>query len=220
MIKKHKSSVLDLAWSPNQKFLVTGSSDFKCRIFSAFIEGIDKADDDGVTNLFTKNNKNVSVFGEILWEFDEARSWVQGVSWSPNGLQVAFVGHGSLLTFATLSSGADPKTETIYQKGLPATVVQFMDDKTAVVIGFDNNPTVFENGGGCWSEKRQLDAAGGEKKAGAGPAGAAATARNVFQDRDTRGKTGETAGVKEEPPIKTIHQNLILDFKVRGPKKI
>jgi len=45
MIKKHKSSVLDLAWSPNQKFLVTGSSDFKCRIFSAFIEGIDNADD-------------------------------------------------------------------------------------------------------------------------------------------------------------------------------
>lgn len=41
MIKKHKSSVLDLAWSPNQKFLVTGSSDFKCRIFSAYIDGVD-----------------------------------------------------------------------------------------------------------------------------------------------------------------------------------
>jgi len=167
-----------------------------------------------------EKNKNVAAFGEILWEFDEAKSWVQGVAWSPNGLQIGFAGHGSLLTFATLSSGSDPKTETIYQKGLPATMVNFMDDKTAVVVGFDNNPTVFENGGGSWSEKRQLDAAGGEKKAaGAGAATGATAARNVFQDRDTRGKTGETAGVKEEPPIKTIHQNLILDFKIRGPKK-
>jgi len=220
MIKKHKSSVLDLAWSPNQKFLVTGSSDFKCRIFSAFIEGIDNADDDGHTNLFGKNNKNVSAFGEILWEFDEAKSWVQGVAWSPSGLQIGFAGHGSVLTFATLSAGSNPKTETIYQKGLPSTMVNFMDDKTAVVVGFDNNPTVFENSGGCWSEKRQLDAAGGEKKAPGPPSASGATAaRNVFQDRDTRGKTGETAGVKEEPPIKTIHQNLILDFKIRGPKK-
>jgi len=167
-----------------------------------------------------KTTKNVAVFGETLWEFDEAKSWVQGVSWSPNGFQIAFVGHGSLLTFATLSAESDPKTEVIYQKGLPSTIVNFMDDKTVVVVGFDNNPTVYENAGGCWSEKRQLDPAGGEKKAagGAGP-GAAAAARNVFQDRDTRGKTGDSAGVKEEPIIKTIHQNLILDFKIRGPKK-
>jgi len=98
-------------------------------------------------------------------------------------------------------------------------MVNFMDDKTAVVVGFDNNPTVFESSGGCWSEKRQLDAAGGEKKTSGPSATGATAARNVFQDRDTRGKTGETAGVKEEPPIKTIHQNLILDFKIRGPKK-
>jgi len=129
------------------------------------------------------------------------------------------VGHASLLTFATFSDNSDPKTEVIYQKGLPSTIVNFMDDKTAVVIGFDNNPTVYENGGGSWSEKRQLDSAGEKKAPGPPGAGSAANARNVFQDRDTRGKTGETAGVKEEPPIKTIHQNLILDFKIRGPKK-
>jgi actin related protein 2/3 complex subunit 1A/1B len=218
MIKKHKSSVLDLAWSPNQKFLVTGSSDFKCRIFSAFIEGIDKADDDGTTNLFGKNNGLATQFGEILYEFDEAKSWVQGVSWSPNGLQVAFVGHASTLTFATLDGAGEPKTETIYLRGLPALMVNFMNDKTAVVIGFDNNPTVYENNGGNWKETRQLDSSGGEKKAAAGPGTGASAARNVFQDRDTRGKTGDSAGVKEEPPIKTIHQNLILDFKIRGPK--
>jgi actin related protein 2/3 complex subunit 1A/1B len=218
MIKKHKSSVLDLAWSPNQKFLVTGSSDFKCRIFSAFIEGIDTADDDGKSNLFDKNNSKATTFGEILYEFDEAKAWVQGVSWSPNGMQICFSGHGATLTFATLNGGGKPETQTIYQKGLPYIIVNFMDDNTMVACGFDNNPTVFEKSG-QWAEKRQLDTCGGEKKAAAPAAGAAATARNVFQDRDTRGKTADTAGIKEEPPIKTIHQNLILDFKIRGPKK-
>jgi actin related protein 2/3 complex subunit 1A/1B len=217
MIKKHKSSVLDIAWSPNQKFLVTGSSDFKCRIFSAFIAKIDSEDDDGKTNLFDKNNSKATTFGEILYEFDEAKAWVQGVAWSPNGLQIAFSGHGSTLTFATLNAGGKPETQTIYQKGLPYTIVNYMDDNTVVAVGFDNNPTVFEKSG-TWTEKRQLDSCGGEKKA-APAAGNAATARNVFQDRDTRGKTADSAGIKEEPPIKTIHQNLILDFKIRGPKK-
>lgn len=57
MIKKHKSTVLSLDWCPNNKvrvcngtqhthrcrvqFIVTGSSDNKCRIFSAYIKGID-----------------------------------------------------------------------------------------------------------------------------------------------------------------------------------
>jgi len=219
MIKKHKSSVLDLAWSPNQKFLLTGSSDFKCRIFSAYIEGIDSADDDGLTNLFAK--KKPTEFGEIMYEFDDAKAWVQGVSWSPNGLQVAFVGHGSTITFGTLKpDGSEPTTETIYQKTLPYTIVNFMDDNTVVAIGFENNPTIYAKDS-TWSEKRQLDAAGGEQKKAPGPPGAAgaATARNVFQDRDSRGQTGANAGIKEEPPIKTIHQNLILDFKIRGPKK-
>jgi actin related protein 2/3 complex subunit 1A/1B len=220
MIKKHKSSVLDLAWSPNQKFLVTGSSDFKCRIFSAFIEGIDQADDDGTTALFGKNDSKATTFGEILYEFDEAKAWVQGVAWSPNGLQIAFAGHGSTLTFGTLNGGGTPSAQTIYQKTLPFTIVSFMDDNTLVAVGFDNNPTVYEKSGSNWVEKRQLDNCGGEKKAApAAGAGGAATARSAFQDRDTRGKTGDAAGIKEEPPIKTIHQNLILDFKVRGAKK-
>jgi actin related protein 2/3 complex subunit 1A/1B len=220
MIKKHKSSVLDLAWSPNQKFLVTGSSDFKCRIFSAFIEGIDSPDDDGKSSLFDKNNSKALQFGEILYEFDEAKAWVQGVSWSPNGLQIAFSGHGSTLTFVTLNPSGASSSQTIYQKNLPYTLVNFMDDNSLIAVGFDNNPTEYTSSGGTWSEKRQLDPCGGEKKAPGAPAATAATAaRNVFQDRDTRGKTGEGAGVKEEPPIKTIHQNLILDFKIRGPKK-
>jgi actin related protein 2/3 complex subunit 1A/1B len=41
-IKLHKSTVLCVAWHPNNIFLATGASDFKARIFSAFIKGVDK----------------------------------------------------------------------------------------------------------------------------------------------------------------------------------
>jgi actin related protein 2/3 complex subunit 1A/1B len=41
-IKKHKSTVLKVDWHPNNSLLVTASSDFKCRIFSAHIKGVDK----------------------------------------------------------------------------------------------------------------------------------------------------------------------------------
>ena len=38
MIKKHKSTVLCIAWHPSSQILATGSSDHKCRVFSAFID--------------------------------------------------------------------------------------------------------------------------------------------------------------------------------------
>lgn len=41
-IKKHKSTVLDLDWHPNNCLLATASSDFKCRVFSAYLKGVDK----------------------------------------------------------------------------------------------------------------------------------------------------------------------------------
>lgn len=41
-IKSHKSTVLSVAWHPNGLLLATGASDFKARIFSAFIKGVDK----------------------------------------------------------------------------------------------------------------------------------------------------------------------------------
>ena len=42
MIKKAaKSSILSIDWSPNNMFIIAGGSDFKCRVFSAYIKGVD-----------------------------------------------------------------------------------------------------------------------------------------------------------------------------------
>lgn len=207
MVKKHKSSVLDLDWSPNQKYIVTGASDFKCRVFSAFIEGIDSPDSDALSEVF---GPKTTEFGECLAEFDMAKAWVQGVSWSPSGNTIAYTGHGSTLTFVDLTNG---KTEqTIYLKTLPAWNCFFMDDDNLVTLGFDHNPTVW-NKSGEWKEGRKLDECKAEEKKAVG--GAASRARNMFQVADSQGK--KKAGHTAEPEIMTIHKNNVLSYNIRGP---
>lgn len=215
MIKKHKSSVLDLAWSPNNKFIVTGACDFKCRIFSAFIEGIDDAGSDALGSLL---GPKANEFGECLMEFDHAKAWVQGVSWSPSGNRIAFTGHGSTVTFVHLGNGGNGE-QNINLKTLPAVQCFFTDDDTLVTIGFDHNPTVYKSGGSdsspAWKETKKLDEAKGE--AVKTFSSSASSARNMFQQADSHGKKKEVG--LEEPPINTIHKNCVLDFCLRGGGK-
>ena len=77
MIKKHKSSVLSLAWHPCSTVLATGSSDFRCRVFSAHIDGVDGAQS-AVAGYEAKP------FGEVLAEF-VCGGWVHAVAYSPSG---------------------------------------------------------------------------------------------------------------------------------------
>lgn len=216
MIKGHKSSVLDLDWSPNQKFIVTGACDFKCRVFSAFIEGIDDSSEDNVSVIA---GSKAHTFGEVLFEFDHAKAWVQGVCWSPNSMRIAYAGHGSTITFAHLAPGGNA-FQTIYQKCLPTSKLFFANDDNVIAIGYDHNPTVYTFGGSdsapAWKQSKKLDPEAGEKKAVT--ASSAGTARNMFQAADSKGiKSGATA--EEEKPIATIHKNNIVAFQNRGDGK-
>jgi len=113
-IKKHKSTVLDVAWCPNSKFVVTGCTDYKCRILSAFMEHIDDPTDDGFGEVF----KNQHKFGEVLATFDQAKAWVQNVAWSPSCYRIAFTGHGSTIHFVQLLSGEKPVVTSIKASGM------------------------------------------------------------------------------------------------------
>jgi len=215
--KKIKSSVLDLAWSPNQKFLVTGACDFKCRIFSAFIEGIDEAGEDNISAIA---GANAGVFGECLFEFDQAKAWVQGVAWSPNSMRIAFAGHGSTLSFVHLAPGGNA-VQTINQKCLPTVKCFFNDDDTVVAIGYDHNPTIYNFGGSdtdpAWTIGKKLDPEKAEEaKKGAS---AASKALNMFQAADTRGVQKGSKSADEEKPINTIHKNNIVSYQQRVPGK-
>lgn len=73
MIKKHKSTVLSLAWHPNSQIIATGCCDFRCRVFSSFVEadGVDDVQDNGPFN-------EGYGFGELIAEFD-CKGWVEGM---------------------------------------------------------------------------------------------------------------------------------------------
>jgi actin related protein 2/3 complex subunit 1A/1B len=144
MIKKHKSTVLTLAWCCNNKFIVTGCSDFKARVFSAYIEGLDAAEDDGFGEVWSQQH----AFGEVLAQFDVTKSWVNSVAWSPNGFRMVFAGHGSSLHFIQILAGSPAIVQTLNLKSLPFLDIRFLTDNTVVAAGFDCTPNIFSVTGG------------------------------------------------------------------------
>jgi len=235
MIKKHKSTVLSLAWCCNNKFIVTGGCDHKCRIFSAYIPGLDPAEDDGFGEVWPAQHE----FGTCLAEFNIAKSWVQSVAWSPNGFRLCFTGHNSTMHFIQILAGSKPVVKSVSLKSLPFLAVRFLTDNTVVGVGFDNTPTLFTCAGNDtdpkWTFQETLDkedkksggaaAAAASPQAAAGPAAAAGGAKgpnafsntkNLWQDSAHKGiAISGPGGAKKEalapsgPTLKTRHTNTI-----------
>jgi len=81
-IKRHRSTVLSVKWHPNNLLIATASSDFKARVFSAWVKGIDKR---GLgCPVPIENPKKAEKFGECLLDFD-CGGWVKDCDWSPSG---------------------------------------------------------------------------------------------------------------------------------------
>jgi len=191
-IKKHKSTVLKVDWHPNNLLLATASSDFKCRIFSASIKGVDK----GTPN--TAFGSKIG-FGDVLAEFDTTMGWVQSVQWSPSGNKLAFIGHDSTLCIADVTS-ANPRIEdTIKCSDLPFKDLLWTSEDGIVAVGHDCNPTFFSNRDG-WQLIKKLDtgsggAPGGDQKSN--------SAFKAFQNKVDKAETST------ETKVSTKHQNTI-----------
>jgi len=216
MIKKHKSTVLSVAWCVNNKFLVTGSADMKCRIFSAYLEGLDPAEDDGFGEVFPKQHE----FGEVLAEFDQAKSWVHSVAWAPGGFRLAFGSHASTLNFVQLLAGSQPIVSTVNCRDLPYLDIQFLSDNALIGAGFEANIDVFTVSGGTdaepvWSFKDKVDkkgAGGGSAAAPKAGGGAFGNARNMFAQSDSQGHAfGATAAATT---VATKHKNAIVNIQL------
>jgi len=192
MIKKHASTVLSLSWCCNNKFIVTGSCDSKCRVFSAWIKELDHAEDDGFGEVWPKQH----TFGELLAEFD-AGAWVNSVAWSPNAFRIAFTTHASTISFVQILLGSNPIVQTVNLKGLPFLATNFLSDDAVVAVGFDNTPHLFVNASPSaaepsWAFSDILDkddkkGAGGASTAGGVAPSATKSALKTFQDATARG---------------------------------
>jgi len=202
-IKKHKSTVLRVDWHPNNALLATASSDFKCRIFSAYIKGVDQK----VPN--TPFGQKLP-FGELFVELDTCLGWVQTVHWSPSGNSLAFTGQDSSLCVADVSS-AQPRVDVVKHRDLPFRDLIWISESAIVAAGHDFNPTFFQNQGG-WKFVRKLDQGAGGAAKSTGPVQPAAL--KMFQNKVDRGES------VSETKVETKHQNCITHlqpFKVAGP---
>jgi len=198
-IRKHKSTVLSVAWCPNNKFIVTGATDFRCRILSAYMLALDSEEDShGFGDMFKKQHE----FGEVLAEFDQAKAWVHDVAWSPNAYRIAFTGHGSTIHFVQLAPpSAEPEVQTVRHNSLPYLSVEFLSNKAVVASGFDQNPHVYV--GPDWKfvvkvDKEEKVVKKKKKKFGA--------ALSMFESASQRGESGAKTS-----SVLTKHLNSILE---------
>ena len=205
IVKKHRSTIVDCAWSPNSRFLLTASTDFKCRIVSAYDDKLDTKDAD-YDSIFGEPQYQ---FGEVLAEYEDAKGWVNCVAWSPNGKRVCFFGHGSTAHFIDLDKDAKA-VQTIYSDKLPMLQCTFIDDNTVVAAGFDNNPAIYVYKNGEWAFKEFFQKESDSKASAAGPVSASSAAFARFAAADSQGqKFGETKKVTAF----TTHQAQINNLK-------
>jgi len=191
-IKKHKSTVLKVDWHPNNILIATASSDFKARVFSAYIKGVDDKPAD--TPFGSK-----LPFGECLAEYP-SNGWVHSIRWSPSGNQLAFCSHDSTVTVVDLKNGAPGVQHVIKHANLPFVDLIWSGEDKVIAVGFDCNPTVFALTGGVWAFSKQLDekTSGQQQKGGANRA-----AFNMFK---AKVEVGQDTNVTT---LETKHQNAI-----------
>jgi actin related protein 2/3 complex subunit 1A/1B len=208
IIKKHRSTVVDIAWSPNSRFVITASTDFKCRILSAFDPELDQKDSE-YDNIFGSQQYS---FGECLAEWEDAKGWVNAVAWSPNGKRVCFFGHGATAHFVDLTTGVS-EVQTVYLDKLPMLQATFIDDNTVVAAGFDNNPAIFVCKDGQWVFKEFFQKES-DTKATAAVASATSAAFARFQAADSQAqKFGEAKKVTAFTTHQAQINNLKFDHK-------
>eukprot|EP01121_Diplochlamys_sp_Union-15-3_P005156 TRINITY_DN154_c0_g1_i3.p1 TRINITY_DN154_c0_g1~~TRINITY_DN154_c0_g1_i3.p1 ORF type:complete len:386 (-),score=82.40 TRINITY_DN154_c0_g1_i3:29-1132(-) len=203
-IKKHRSTVLDIDWHPNNVLIATACSDFKTRVFSAFVRGVDqKADVKGGTAFGSK-----LPFGALLKEIDGLSGWVHTVKWSPSGQKLGFSTHDSTL-YVLFAQSADHKLVSLKYSGLPFRDFIWVSENSLVAVGHDCSPVLFSVEGETIKLVQNLDQ---KQKKGEGNLGA----RDKFKNLADRGSS--QAG--EGPDLDTKHQNCIVNINPlsSGPK--
>ena len=200
-IKKNiRSTVTTVDWHPNNNLLVAGATDFKVRVYSAFIK---EMEDKPAPTVWGRKN----TFGNLMAEFDSSElggGWIHSVAFSLDGMKVAWVGHDSSLNVVDAEN--DMKVARMRTNRLPMLSVIWVSGDKLVGAGHNYVPILFKHNtaAGGLEEVGQLET---EKKA---VAGAFNNARKMFQNMDDLGISG-SAGSAE---VATIHRNQINELRV------
>lgn len=135
--KQIRSTTLCLDWHPNSCLIAAGGSDFKCRIFGAYV-----AEADGPSPAPTPWAAKVSS-NECIGEYSTANhGWVHSCSFNPSGTVLGFVGHDS--TVYMVDANRNPKQLLSKRTPfLPFLSFKFLTETSAIAAGHDCFPVVF-----------------------------------------------------------------------------
>uniref|UniRef100_A0A2R8PAZ5 Actin-related protein 2/3 complex subunit n=1 Tax=Callithrix jacchus TaxID=9483 RepID=A0A2R8PAZ5_CALJA len=190
--KPIRSTVLSLAWHPNNVLLAAGSCDFKCRIFSAYIKEVEERP--APTPWGSK-----MPFGELMFESSSSRGWVHGICFSASGSRVAWVRLADAerkMAVATLAS------ETLLLLALT-----FITDNSLVAAGHDCFPVLFTYNAavGTLSFGGRLEVPKQSSQHGL-------TARERFQNLDK--KANSEGGMAAGSGLDSLHKNSVSQISV------
>ncbi|XP_076329119.1 actin-related protein 2/3 complex subunit 1A-like isoform X2 [Tachypleus tridentatus] len=196
------STVTSLDWHPNNILLATGSTDFRVRVFSAYIKEIEQKPQPTPWG-------NKMPFGNVMAEVSNAGGgWIHCVSFSTNGNKLAWVSHNS--TISVVDAEADMKLVTLRTQYLPFITCLWSSEDSIVAAGYDCSPMVFQyNKQGQLSFVERLGKS--QKKETDG-----FSAMRKFRDMD---KCAVSNGSVDDTALDSIHQNSITDSRVHSVGK-
>jgi len=190
--KPIRSTVTSIDWHPNNVLLLAGSTDFKVRVFSAYIKDIEKVPE--ATPWGTK-----MTLGQLLAEFPNSPAgggWVHNVSFSPDGTKICWVAHDSTINVADAAKGsAVIKLKTEF---LPFLSCTWINNQQIVTAGHNCMPVLYSfDAAGQLSFTAKLDTS--QKKEAGG-----LSAMRKFQSLDKQARVEIS-----DTNLDSIHQNAI-----------
>ena len=199
MLKGHMSTIQAVAWHPNTPVVATACTDFKCRIFSAYLKNVDGK---AVSTPWGDNPK----FGTLFYEV-ESSGWVRNVAFSPDGATLAFCSHNATVSFVDVVSGASP--QVVRLSDLPLTSLLFLPDGSLVGAGHCYDPLLLARSGSGWAVVGKLVGKVAEKAT----TGNFANARNMFA---TQTAQGQSTKERQTDTITSAHQNQVCGIQLFG----
>lgn len=201
--KPIRSTVTSIDWHPNNAILACGSTDFRTRVFSAYMEEVDQNISDDDVKATWNGKKDI---GLMLAEFHSSQGgggWVYSVAFSPDGTRLAWVSHDSSVSVVDSRKSMHPiNVRTMF---LPFLSCVWSSDNLLVTAGHDCCPMLY-----CYDdysgEVRFIDKIDKSMKKEAD----GFSAMRKFRDMDKRALIDNTVSTA----LDTIHQNTISEVRL------
>lgn len=197
--KPIRSTVTSIDWHPNNVLLACGSTDFKTRIFSAYVKEVDTKPEP--TPWGAKMQ-----LGNLMAEFLNG-GWVHCVSFSADGSKLAWVSHDSTVSVCDALKGM--VVINVKTQFLPYLTCAWASDTNIVVAGHDCCPMLFQYDGNQLTFTSKLDKSQKREVDGF-------SAMRKFRDMDKRAIVENNV----DTLLDTIHQNAITNLTIYAGTKL